>query len=225
MIAQLVSLLQAGANRLAGSTFIPAPPCIVKIDCFALTDSKACLPCIEDINKRGVHAKCNHEMMVVKTTTPVGIIDIDTWLSAFPHKVKEGLCNCDYLIADAVNRYAVRKIAFCDLTCSHPAYLNPGRSKEYPEGKRNYMLKQMVSMVTWLINDDLLKVNIFTNTERCLVFGIRHRQLVSKIPPASAMSGFMRTPSSAAKKLTSSQYIQGISFETMEVLYPNPFLW
>ena len=128
-------------------------------------------------------------------------------------------------MGDAVNMYASRKIAFCDLTCSDPKYINPGGSTKYPQGKRNYILEQIEDTSKWLMSDLMIYHCLSTATCRQIIIGIRHNNIQVTSSPATAMKAFTQTPSSTANSLTTKQIIKSISFDIVEITYPTPLEW
>lgn len=185
---------------------------------FSLSDSKACGACAA--------ASCDHITMNVRSDTPVSVTDLSQWIDILPPKVREGLKNCDFLFYDAEDVYGMRRIALCDLSCSDPAYIQSGKSNKYPEGKREYVVKQMLSIAQFISDDAMLDHLVATATSRRMVFGLRETSRhTGSGAAARAMRSFMRTPSSTALSLTASQHIAALRFEYVEVRYPEPFRW
>ena len=218
-------LLQTRAQTLFGDPNIPLPPIVVYEKDFALNDEKACWRCISQYTSDGHPFQCSYEVLKVHPLKPIAVCSLDAWLNTFPPKKLVGFKNCDYIFTDARDEYAYKKVAFCDITCSDSKYVKPGGSVVYPEGKRAYMLKQMESVATWMLNDDVLYHSVATATHRQLVFGIRYtdKPVVSKT--AMSLRSFTQTPSSSAKILTTTQFIGKVEFDVVEVTYPNPFVW
>ena len=185
---------------------------------FSLTDPLACASCPSS-------AGCDHRVLDVATNTPVDVFAIDELMSILPQSAKTGLKNCDYMMCDGIDLYAVRRIAFCDLNCGNEAYINPGTSSKYPQGKREYAVGQMIGMATFLSGDDMLSHFILTATSRRFVFGVRINNTTPVNPAAASMKAFMRTPSSRALSLQSAQRIAGLGFSYVEVRYPAALNW
>lgn len=192
---------------------------------FTLNDQKACVAC------RYVHRAdqppfvCNEETMKVHPMNPVAVFSLDSWVNSFPDNKRKDLPNCDYIFADAESMYASRKIAFCDLTCSLRKFVEPGGSKKYPEGKRNYVLHQMSSMAEWLMKNPILHHHISTATHRQYIFGVRYTDPVMPDGAATSMRRFSMTPSSEAPVISTAQRINDIIFNFVEVEYPVPLVW
>lgn len=150
---------------------------------FVLNDDKACADCRQS-------AECNRATLIVSSDYPVECIDVSVIYSYLPQKEKQALKNCDYILSDGEEQYGVRKVTFCDLACTERRYVESGTSHHYPEGKREYVVKQMLSTMNFFQQDSLLKHNILTATRRQFVFGWREKPTASADVAAKRMRGF-----------------------------------
>lgn len=184
---------------------------------FSLSDKKACDYCLNS-------SDCDRAVLNVHSDYAVDVLSVETWLSYFPANVLYKLKNCDYFISDGVEQYASKKIAFCDLTCLHDRYLTYG-SHEYPYGKREYAVQQMINMADFFNSDELLGHYIQTATSRRFILGVRMKNADEADIAVKSMTGFLKTPSSQAPTLKSMQLIAGQRFEYNEVRHPAIFQW
>lgn len=221
----LQQLLQKGAASIIGIPVISEIK-VRRYDTeFMLTDKLACDRCRILHPNQPPALNCNGTTMNVQPRNPMAVFYLDPWIRLFPHNIRQNFPNCDYIFADAENMYASRKIAFCDLSCLNSKYVGPGVSTEYPEGKRQYVLKQMSSMARWLMNNVLLRQYIATATYRSYIFGVRFNDIPPIDGAASSMHSFSQTPSSTAPTITSVQTLNNIDFNFVEINYPHPLRW
>lgn len=185
---------------------------------FALSDQNACDHC----SKRQT---CDRNVMYLHSDIPVAVIDMDEWRASRSDDIPEGTKICDFMLHDAEEQYASRKVAFCDLTCSQQKYTEPGGSTKYPLGKRDYAIKQMLSTINLFFNRPVIDQQIMTATDRKIIFGVRLSDETSDNAAAKSMSAFMQTPSSMAGVKQSKQNVNGISFDYIEVKYPKRLQW
>lgn len=214
-----------------GAADIMDLPAIAEIDVrrysddFTLNDPGACADC------RLRHAAdtppfvCDEVTMKVHPLNPVAVYTLDRWVKEFPYRHRENLPNCDFILADADDIYASRKIAFCDLSCSSSEYVNPGGSTQYPMGKRAYSLRQMSSMAEWLMKNPTLHHHIATATDRRYIFGIRYTDTPPVDDAAQSMHSFSMTPASEATSITTTQDLNGITFDFVKITYPEALRW
>lgn len=221
----LQKLLQAGAASIINVPVVLGIGVTRYDNDFVLKDKTACKRCKLLHPNQPPALNCNESTMNVQPWNPMAVFDLDAWIRLFPHKTRHNLPNCDYIFADAENLYASRRIAFCDLSCLNSKYAVPGVSTEYPQGKRLYMLKQMTSMATWLMQNELLRHYIATATHRSYIFGLRFNDIPLKDEAASAMHSFSLTPSSTSPTITSVQTLNYIDFDLVEINYPAPLRW
>lgn len=184
---------------------------------FSLSDSKACDACKNPTD-------CDRKVMRLHSDIDVAVIDMDEWKASRSDKTSIGKI-CDYLLYDAEDQYASRKVAFCDLTCSTTGYVNPGKSTKYPQGKRAYAIEQMTRTVEMFFKQPVVDQQIATATDRRIIFGVRFSDLQIRQPAARSMSAFTRTPSSTVGIISSQQTIGGIGFAYVEVRYPEVMRW
>lgn len=218
----LRQLINIGILKSTGIGSVVPLPVSIYSNPFSLTDKNACNQCFSRMTKQNQAFTCNRETLNVKPLNPVAVLYLDPLFNSL--KIT-GLKNCDYIMGDAVNMYASRKIAFCDLTCSDPKYINPGGSTKYPQGKRNYILEQIEDTAKWLMSDLMIYHCLSTATCRQIIIGIRHNNIQVTSSPATAMKAFTQTPSSTANSLTTKQIIKSISFDIVEITYPTPLEW
>lgn len=185
---------------------------------FTLSDDAACGEC------PGNHG-CDKVVMAVETNHPVGVFHVADYIAALPAKTQNGLKNCDFIMCDASNTYGSRKVALCDLSCSEARYLNPGHSKKYPQGKRAYVVEQMISTADFIARDIMVGQYIRTATSKRFVFGLRVKDMNVRNKAMNSMKAFSKTPSSQAATVSSMQTIAGIDFEYVEVRHPAPLRW
>lgn len=184
---------------------------------FSLSDAKACNVCKNSTD-------CNRAVMLIHSDIDVAVINMDEWKASRTDKQSIGKI-CDYMLYDAEDRYASRKVAFCDLTCSTAEYVNPGKSTKYPQGKRAYAIEQITRTVEMFFKQPVMDQQIATATDRHIIFGVRLSDRPAQLPPARSMSAFTRTPSSTAGEVRSQQTIGGIRFTYVEVRYPERMVW
>ena len=99
---------------------------------FALTDNNSCDSCKAGQLPKGI--RCNRDIMSVHPLESVTVLPLDPWFK-----------NRDYLLCDTDEILGRKRVALCDLTCSDSAYIEPGKSLKYPQGKRSYAISQMIS--------------------------------------------------------------------------------
>lgn len=221
----LRQILRSGAADIMDVRVVAEVDVVRHDSDFSLNDPKACADCMAVHSADTPPFVCNWETMRVHPQNPMAVYSLDLWIETFPDRARRNLPNCDFIFADAENIFASRKIAFCDLTCSLSKFVNPGGSTKYPEGKRNYVLRQMSSMASWLMANPMLHHHISTATDRRYVFGVRYTDPVTVDDAASSMRSFSMTPSATAPTLTTSQTLDGIAFDFVEVTYPEPLVW
>lgn len=192
---------------------------------FVLADPKACTGCRIVNAQDPVKIQCDGVTMFVHPLNPIAVYSLENWIKTFPAKKRNNLPNCDYIFADADDMYASRKIAFCDITCSESKFVNQGISKKYPQGKRQYVLTQILSMVSWLIQNPMLHHHISTATDRQYIFGVRYTDPLSEDQATMSMQSFSKTPSSTTPTISTVQYLNQIPFTFVEVTYPTPLVW
>lgn len=207
-------------------SYYPGGPMLPQIDTpvaatysgsFSLSDPHACSAC--------AIAGCDNITLTIASRETLNVLNIDGWSKALPARLRDGLKNCDYFIFDDERRYACRKIAFCDLTCSEEKFLGPGVSKKYPEGKRIYAFRQMEKLFELFCSDDMLLHYMLTTTHRRYVLGVRLKDDHNPSVAASAMHRFATTPASRAHTLASLQATNKFGFEYVEVRHPAPLVW
>lgn len=184
---------------------------------FSLSDARACDTCKHPDD-------CDRAVLRIHSDIDVAVIDMDEWKASHSDTQSIGKI-CDYLLYDAEDQYASRKVAFCDLTCSTTDYVNPGKSTKYPKGKRAYAIEQMTHTVEMFFSRPVVDQQIATATDRRIIFGVRFSDLPIILPAAKSMSAFTRTPSSTAGIVRSQQTIGGIGFTYVEVRYPERMRW
>lgn len=186
---------------------------------FILTDRTACNSC------SALLSACNQEILKVRTSTTVDVLPLDKLVKFLPQHAKNGLKNCDYLMCDDADLYATRRIALCDLSCSKEAYVNAGSSTKYPQGKREYVVGQMLDTANFLSKNELLGQHIMTATSRRFIFGVRIKEEKPADIATKSMKAFLQTPSSHALTIASQQKIADIRFNYIEVRYPAALNW
>lgn len=190
---------------------------------FALTDNISCDSCKDDQLPKGI--RCNREIMNVHPLESITVLPLDPWFKNLPQTSKTGIKNCDYLLCDTDEILGRKRVALCDLTCSDSAYIEPGKSLKYPQGKRSYAISQMISTAKFFLDTDVLGFQIAIATERDMIFGVRSFDTVNNGIVESALSGFTRTPSQMAETIRSEQYVDGCKFFYIEVKYPTALAW
>lgn len=205
-----------------------APACEKQGD-FYLNDPRACNDAIRnDLSKC---SGCDRIVLNIHADSVVEIFSMDQWEARLPkaerrRRQDEHYKLCDYIICDKDDPYARSHIAFCDLSCVSDKYLLSGDSNEWPEGKRSYVLSQMVDTARYFLELDVVAQTIMTATDRSLIFGFRSPEVeVPKDETESAMLAFMRTSASESDILVSRQDVEGIKFTMFEVKYPARLQW
>lgn len=188
---------------------------------FALKDCVACNQCKSNPTR---HIDgCDEEIVRLTSVKNVGVLRFDTYIAQFHHKHKPQ--NCDYLLFD--DEIDVRKVAFCDLTCSLKVNVDAGGSTKYPEGKRVKARNQMMESLNELISDSLLAVRVLSVPSKIALFGwreyIEKTTINSKV--LDSMRQFGRTVSSKAEILTYDEMALSCGFKFVEVRYPAIYRW
>lgn len=187
---------------------------------FSLSDAKSCSECKKKLNR--YPKGCNEEGLRVQTNNPLCVLRYDTYIQQF-YSSDNVPSNCDYLLFD--DDVDIRKIAFCDLTCSTLENVESNSGK-YPEGKRAKCRTQMQISLDTLSQDSLLATRIYTIPHRLAIFGWReYRKGVDINRATSAMLGFGHTPSSVATILEYEPMALTGDFKFVEVRYPAVYTW
>lgn len=186
----------------------------------ALSDSKACSEC--KMKPDRYPTACNEVGLKIHTDNPLCILRFDNYIQQF-YPLDKVPSNCDYLIFD--EGVDIRKIAFCDLTCSTLGNVEPNGGK-YPEGKRSKCRTQMQTSLDTLAQDNLLASRIYSIPCRIAIFGWReYRKKVDSDRATSSMLGFGRTPSSMSNILEYEAMALTGNFKFIEVKYPSVYSW
>lgn len=196
-----------------------------KTGIFSLSDSDACHSCKQ---QRGDRQNCNEETLIVDAgTDTVSVLDLEQYISQLPARLNIH-DRCDYLLLDDTERH--RKIAFCDLTCSSPQWVEPNHGR-YPDGKRAKAQAQMRSSMEMLMRSTQLTIFITTFVEKHCIFGWRdyhasnHHATPARGNLRANMAAFTATPSSMATRLSAPQVIMDHGFTFVQVKYPSAYVW
>lgn len=186
----------------------------------SLSDPKACSECKKNPDR--YPPACDEVCLKLHADNPLCILRFDNYLQQF-YPLDKVPSNCDYLIFD--EGVDIRKIAFCDLTCSTQENVEPNSGK-YPEGKRSKCRTQMQTSLNTIAQDSLLATRIYSIPHRIAIFGWReYRKEVDSDRATSAMLGFGRTPSSMSNILEYEAMALTGNFKFIEVKYPSFYLW
>lgn len=187
----------------------------------SLSDDKACSECRNSFNR--YPAGCNEEGLKIHTDNQLCILRFDKYIEQFyPANIPS---NCDYLLFD--NDEDIRKVAFCDLSCSTKENVEPNSGK-YPEGKRTKCRTQMQISLTTLAEDSVLATRLYSIPNRIALFGWREYRPSTGTDSgraADAMRMFGRTPSSEATILEYESMALTGNFRFIEVKYPAIYQW
>lgn len=193
-------------------------PCSTKVSDFSLVDDKACIDqgCVEDEN-------CNHIVITIKTTTPVAVLEFETFVNQFGNTADAMKGDrCDFMLYDPTE--AKSRIALCELTCGDAKYIEPNMGR-YPEGKRARAYSQIKNSLEHLLIIPVLDQNILTYTSHYGVFGWREQAGTIDDKALESMSDFSDTPSSSELILYTQDFVLNHNFVFVQVKYPTALNW
>lgn len=187
----------------------------------SLSDPSACHECRKKPSR--YQPDCNMEGLRLYSDNQICILRYDRYIKQFYREDKVP-SNCDYLIFD--DGIDVRKVAFCDLTCSTHENVEPNTGK-YPEGKRAKCRTQMQASLNTLAEDELLAARLFSIPFRVALFAWREYTPTSTREDKAihSMKDFARTASSRAAILTHEAMSLTGQFKFVEVHYPAEYNW
>lgn len=157
------------------------------------------------------------EGLVIVSEKAICRVDIESFFRQMNGlKAAEGLC-CDFLFADGV-----RKIVFCDLTCSLRKYILPFRnSRGYQQGKRAKAYHQISSTIDKLmavpnvaqyIHQMPLKIGLFAERDKdSATSDVAIKNMMLMMPDYS-MENHLSTD-------------MGNGFQFVTVHYPQAYQW
>lgn len=193
-------------------------PCVIKTSDFSLRDSKAC------VNQGcGDVENCDHIVITIKTTTPVAVLEFETFVNQFGNTVDAmNGDRCDFLLYDPTE--AKSRIALCELTCGDAKYIEPNTGR-YPEGKRAHAYYQIKNSLEHLLSIPVLDQNILTYVSHYGVFGWREKMGNVDDKVLESMANFSDTPSSNELILYTQDYVLDHGFVFVQVKYPTALNW
>ena len=188
---------------------------------FPLSDTDACHRCKKIHAER---AQCNEQTLMVSTTTPINVLDFETYISQWdntPAKVKR---RCDYLMWNDEN--GRRKVVLCDITCSVSEHVDPNPEDKHPEGKRQYSYIQMQESLDALMRILVLEQYLLTATEKVFLFGWREPDITTQVQDnaENAMASLI-LDTAIEDAATFEQPATYHGFDFVQVKYPHPYKW
>lgn len=188
---------------------------------FHLSDAKTCKKCKTDYPERRA---CNEQTLIVSTTTPIDVLDFESYISQWDNTTAKVVRRCDYLMWNDVN--GIRKVVFCDITCSVSEHVDPNPNDKHPEGKRQYSYIQMQESLDALMRIFVLEQYLLTATEKVFLFGWREPDISAQVQDDAedAMASLILDTAiedAAAFKQPATYH----GFDFVQVKYPNPYEW
>lgn len=187
---------------------------------FPLTDSKSCIDC--QANSHYFYRQCYEKVVLnVAVSQRVDVISIENYFQQYNDKVEIASGGrCDFLL------YSTDKVAFIDLTCSRPAFVEDHLVANRPKpGKRSIAFKQLKDSITKLSVCPAIDSFFQNCVEKVAILALRKKEFVFEVDssPELHMQTFMKMSNEHARSGVIQDMGNGFSFIVYE--YPNVYVW
>lgn len=187
---------------------------------FSLTDWKSCIDC--QAKSYYFYRQCHEKVVLnVAVSQRVDVINIENYFQQYNDKVEIASGGrCDFLL------YSTNKVAFIDLTCSRPTFLEDHLvANRVRPGKRPIAFKQLKDSITKLSVCPTIDSFFQNCVEKVAILALRKKEFVFEVDPSPElhMQTFMRMSNEQAKSGIIQDMGNGFSFIVNE--YPNVYVW